>query len=226
MDPAAKTVSPDEKEPLAPEPIGETATDEQQPCEDHGVGVHDPLQLAGGGMQLPDESREGDVENGVVHIDDQCRDAHHDQYGPTGERFAPGAASPPAAPIDPHLHLSPEGRAGTRGEGHLCDPGPWRFVGGRMVCALRECSATESGGSQASRAGCRRPAPGAEQLGTGPLPLPPATSRFHDVPNNKRADPWANRQSEPRAAPHDTATWTGPAWQLPGSAGCGCAVVT
>ena len=36
----------DEEEALAAESIGQAAADEQQPCEDHRVGVDNPLQLA------------------------------------------------------------------------------------------------------------------------------------------------------------------------------------
>ena len=74
---------PDEKEALAPEPIGESTADEQQPREHHGIGIHDPLQRAGRGMQLPDQGREGDVENGVVHVDDQRRQTDDDHHEPT-----------------------------------------------------------------------------------------------------------------------------------------------
>ena len=42
----------DEENPLAPKPIRQAATDEQQPREDHGVGVDDPLQLARRGGSL------------------------------------------------------------------------------------------------------------------------------------------------------------------------------
>ena len=43
----------EEEELLAPEAVRQAATDEQEPGEDHGIGVDDPLQLAGGGVQLP-----------------------------------------------------------------------------------------------------------------------------------------------------------------------------
>ncbi len=42
----------DENEALASEPIGGSTADEQQSPEDHGIGSHDPMQLASSAMQL------------------------------------------------------------------------------------------------------------------------------------------------------------------------------
>ena len=57
--PRSENSQAEEEEPLAPEAVGQAATDEQEPGEDHGVGVDDPLQLAGGGMQVPHQGRAG-----------------------------------------------------------------------------------------------------------------------------------------------------------------------
>ena len=44
---------------------------EEQPGEDQGVGVDDPLQLAGGGVHVAGEAGQGHVEDGGVDGDDQ-----------------------------------------------------------------------------------------------------------------------------------------------------------
>ena len=66
----------EQEEPPAAEAVREAAGDQQQTREDHGVGVHDPLQVRRGCVQLPDKGGEGDVEDRVVQIDDQRRGTH------------------------------------------------------------------------------------------------------------------------------------------------------
>ena len=80
--PQCEHSEPDEEEPLAAEPVGQRPSDEQQAGEHHGVGVDDPLELARRGMQVPDERRECDVEDGVVDVDDQRRQTHDGQRQP------------------------------------------------------------------------------------------------------------------------------------------------
>ena len=49
--------------------VAESAGCEQQSGEHQAVGVDDPLQSAGTGVQVPDERRQGHVQRGVRHHD-------------------------------------------------------------------------------------------------------------------------------------------------------------
>ena len=68
--------------PPAAEAVAQAAGGEQQPCEHHRVGVDDPLQLAEGRVQVPDEGREGDVQDRVVQPDHGQAHAQHGQDPP------------------------------------------------------------------------------------------------------------------------------------------------
>jgi hypothetical protein len=78
---------PELEEALPPEPVAERSHREQQPGEDHDVGVDDPLQGGGGGTELPLQRRDRDVDDRVIDDDDQ--QAHREHY-----------QGPPATPVD------------------------------------------------------------------------------------------------------------------------------
>ena len=67
---------------LAPEAISQAAADEQQSGEDHGVGIDDPLQLAGSGVQVPHQGGQCHIEDGVVQVDDEGGSTEHHQGAP------------------------------------------------------------------------------------------------------------------------------------------------
>ena len=71
-----------EEEPLAPVPVGHAPGDQEQAAEHHGVGVDDPLELVGGGLQLLDQGGQGHVQDGVVQVDHQDGDAEDGERGP------------------------------------------------------------------------------------------------------------------------------------------------
>ena len=97
IDPSANTVSPIRKNRLRPNRSASVPPTSKQAGEHHGVGVDDPLELARCGMQVPDERRECDVEDGVVDVDDQRRQTHDGQGQPpvpvplTGRHRLPGS---------------------------------------------------------------------------------------------------------------------------------------
>ena len=80
--PDAEDDDPDAQRPLAAEPIAQAAGREQQPREHQCVAVDDPLQLAEGRVQVPDEGREGDVQDRVVQPDHGQAHAQHGQDPP------------------------------------------------------------------------------------------------------------------------------------------------
>ena len=71
---------------LAAEAIAEAAGGQQQAGEHQRVGVDDPLQLAGGGAELADQRRQGDVHDRAVDDDDEHRQAQHREDRASGER--------------------------------------------------------------------------------------------------------------------------------------------
>ena len=75
-----------DEEPLAPVAVGQAAGDEQQAPEHHRVGVDDPLELVGGGLQLLHQGGQGHVQDGVVEVDHQHGDAEDRERRP---RVAP-----------------------------------------------------------------------------------------------------------------------------------------
>ena len=82
--PPAKLAVPDDGQPgqqhaLAAEPVGQAAEGQQQRGEDQVVGVDDPLQLGGGGMQLADHGGQRHVHQGRVEVDQERREQQRDQ---------------------------------------------------------------------------------------------------------------------------------------------------
>ena len=115
MDPAAKTVRPMRKIGLRAEQVGQAAPDEQQTSEDHHVGVDDPLEFTRCGVQIPDERRKRHVEDGVVHVDDERGNTHHDQGGPATPKFSqPGGARLPLGSTGSPNPVQPKGPLGPR----------------------------------------------------------------------------------------------------------------
>ena len=87
---------PGDERPLASDPVGEAARDEHQAAEHQRIGVDDPLELAGGRVELSHERRQDDVQHGVVQRDDQERHTQHRERQPA--RGA-GAAAPARATL-------------------------------------------------------------------------------------------------------------------------------
>jgi hypothetical protein len=73
---------PDEERATAPIAVAEAPGGEQEPGEHQDVGIDDPLQVAGGCVELIDERREGDVEDRVVEDDQQQAQAEDPQSQP------------------------------------------------------------------------------------------------------------------------------------------------
>ena len=63
------TARPGQQHALAAEAIGQAAEGQQQGGEDQVVGVHHPLQLGRGGVQLPDQAGQRDVHQRGVQVD-------------------------------------------------------------------------------------------------------------------------------------------------------------
>ena len=63
---------PGQQHALAAEPVGQAAEGEQQRGEDEVVGVDDPLQRSGGGMQLAHQGGKRHVHQGGVQVDEEC----------------------------------------------------------------------------------------------------------------------------------------------------------
>src|SRR5580704_5613497 len=57
--------------PFSAEPVAQVPRDKQKGSENEVVRVHHPLELTGGGVKLPAESRESDVHDRGVEIDDE-----------------------------------------------------------------------------------------------------------------------------------------------------------
>ena len=74
---------------LAAEPVGQAAEGEQQRGEDEVVGVDDPLQLGGGGMQLAHQGGKRHVHQGRVEVDEERREQQRDEdHGLGSHSFA------------------------------------------------------------------------------------------------------------------------------------------
>ena len=82
IEPMPKMTSADHQRALATEAVAEAADGEQQPGEHQRVAVDDPLHLAGGGAEVPDQVGDGDVEDRVVEGDHQQARAEHGQRPP------------------------------------------------------------------------------------------------------------------------------------------------
>ena len=95
----------DHEHPLAPVPVAEAATGEEQAGEHQEVGVDDPLQLTGGGVEVDGERRQG-------HVDDRAVE-HGDEHGEADD-----GEDRPSPPMDGVV----EGGAGGHGEGHRRAP--------------------------------------------------------------------------------------------------------
>ena len=91
----------DREEAVPAEPVAEASGGEQQTGEDEGVGVDDPLELAGGRAEAAfarrvGQRRQRDVEDRVVEDDHDEADAQHEQRQPPsaidGGRVSKGIA--------------------------------------------------------------------------------------------------------------------------------------
>lgn len=72
----------------AADPVTERAHRDQQAGEGEGVAVEDPELLRGAGVQLPGDGRDGEVEDGDVHRDQEQGEQENGEGGPfpaTGE---------------------------------------------------------------------------------------------------------------------------------------------
>ena len=74
----------DGERPPPAEPVAQRPHREQQAGEDQDVGVDDPLELAGGGVEVPLQGGEGHVDDRVVHHDQQQAEAHRRPGRPSG----------------------------------------------------------------------------------------------------------------------------------------------
>ena len=72
----------DEQCALAPEAVAERAGGQQQTGEDERVGVDDPLQRRGAGVELALQRRQGDVQRRDRHDDHDEREAQHTEEEP------------------------------------------------------------------------------------------------------------------------------------------------
>ena len=94
MEPTPKMPSPTMG---AARTVAHAAHGEQQPGEHERVAVDDPLQLAGGGVEIADQRRDRHVQDGVVERDDEQGDA--DRQRPPPPFVDPGVihgGSPPS----------------------------------------------------------------------------------------------------------------------------------
>src|ERR1700722_13006906 len=95
---AGQAGGPDHSEPgqqhaLAAEPVRQAAESEQQRGEDEVVGVDDPLQLRGGGMQLAYQGGKRHVDQGRVEVDEERREQQRDEdHGFGSHSFPQGSA--------------------------------------------------------------------------------------------------------------------------------------
>ena len=80
--PVAKIDQTQLQHPLAPEAVTEGAERQEQPGEDQGVGVHHPLQLGAGGVELPHDRGEGHVQRGVGGDDEDQAQVHDPEHRP------------------------------------------------------------------------------------------------------------------------------------------------
>ena len=71
IEPDAEDDQADHQRALAAEAVADAAHGEQQAGEDERVAVDDPLQLAGGGVEVAQQVGDGDVEDRVVERDHQ-----------------------------------------------------------------------------------------------------------------------------------------------------------
>ena len=70
-EPPAKATRPARNVRLRPTRSARLPATSSSPRENKRVGIDDPLQLARGGVQIPHQRGQRDVEDGVVQIDDQ-----------------------------------------------------------------------------------------------------------------------------------------------------------
>src|SRR5262249_6978539 len=86
-EPAGQAGGPDHGQPgqqhaLAAEPVGQAAAGQQQRGEDQVVGVDDPLQLGGGGVQLAHQRRKRHGHQGRVQVDqERCQQQRNKNHG-------------------------------------------------------------------------------------------------------------------------------------------------
>ena len=86
--PVGEDGQPDEQDPLAAQAVAQASCRQDEGGEHQAVGVHDPLELGGGGPQLPHQRRKGNVDDRHVHADDECRQTESEQnQGPSVHAF-------------------------------------------------------------------------------------------------------------------------------------------
>ena len=81
-DPRPKIAEPDQQRALAAEAVAERTGREQQPGEDEGVRVDDPLQHRGARVEVALQRRQGDVQRRHRHHDHDERQAQHSEEEP------------------------------------------------------------------------------------------------------------------------------------------------
>ena len=81
-EPSPKTTRPPARVRCRPMRSPRLPKDEQQPGHGQGVGVDDPLQRAGRGVQLAHQRGQGHVDDGAVHHHDEQGQAEHGEGRP------------------------------------------------------------------------------------------------------------------------------------------------
>ena len=71
-----------QEEPLAPEEVAGAAAEQQEPAEEEGVGVHDPLEIRLAQIEIRLDRRKRDVDDGRVEDDHELGDADEDEDDP------------------------------------------------------------------------------------------------------------------------------------------------
>jgi hypothetical protein len=75
-----ENAEPHEHEALASEPVGQAPGGQDQRGEHQAVGIDDPLELAGRGMQLAHQARQRDVDDRDVEVDRERRQQQRGKY--------------------------------------------------------------------------------------------------------------------------------------------------
>src|SRR5204862_2841524 len=73
---------PGDEDALAAEEVSERAGIQHHACEHERVGVHDPLQVGEGGVELLPDRRQGDVDDGDVQEEHENGDTDDDECAP------------------------------------------------------------------------------------------------------------------------------------------------
>jgi hypothetical protein len=80
--PHAHDRQPDGEGALAAEPVTERTHRQEQARKHQDVGVDHPLQLGGAGIEVALQRWQGDIDDRVVHHDQQQAQAHHSEDEP------------------------------------------------------------------------------------------------------------------------------------------------